>query len=226
MPRTALMQDSNPRSETISTTIINNELQSRQPAAALETEKLRVSPYDRRHDLDALRAIAMRLGIADGLSAISANKYIEKGLTNLALARFVEELNNAVFLFVAIGIPTAFILYLLYRIAPRSFRWIASILFFLALAAAAMRVPLFVGRTPAALSFDLPFFLGAGRAALVLLACVAGARIFYEAIPLFSALLRGFTLRFVVGILFLRAAANSDPGADGWEAMSRTWAPV
>ncbi|MFH1279109.1 MAG: sulfatase [Candidatus Eisenbacteria bacterium] len=162
-----------------------------------------------RSGISIVALIGFLLGIADGLSAISANGYIEKGLTNIALARFVDELNGAFFLFVAFGVPAAFCLYLLSRIAPRSFRWIASILFFVALSAAAMRMPLFAGAASEKLSLDFPFFLGAGRAAIVLLACLAAARIFFEAFPLFSTLLRGFTLRLVVGILFLLAAANS-----------------
>lgn len=175
----------------------------------IRSKRKRGSADHFRAGISIVALFGFLLGVAEGLSAISTNGYIEKGLTNIALARFVDELNGAFFLFIAFGVPAAFLLYLLYRIAPRSFRWIASILFFLAVAAAAVRTPLFAGGMTVEPALDLPFFAGVGRAALVLLACLAAARIFFEAFPLFAALLRGFTLRFVVVVLFLLAAANS-----------------
>lgn len=47
----------------MNTTVINAELSASQLAAGTESATTPTSPFDRRHDLDALRAVAMLLGI-------------------------------------------------------------------------------------------------------------------------------------------------------------------
>jgi peptidoglycan/LPS O-acetylase OafA/YrhL len=72
----------------MNTTTINAELQTRQQAARTATTNNPTPPFDRRHDLDALRAIAMLLGIV--LHAALSFAPIPSKLTSVPTPLFVR----------------------------------------------------------------------------------------------------------------------------------------
>jgi len=153
--------------------------------------------------------LGLLLGAAAGMKEISANAYIDQGLSNIALSAFVEELNESFFRFVIVALPVVVFLYLLGRVAPRSFRMITSILVLLLLILLLTRHSLYLG----APGGEESLFGDSGRLVglrfLLLLLSLGAARLFYEGFPLGAKVLRVFSLNLVVVILFLLAAANS-----------------
>ncbi|MFH1679807.1 MAG: sulfatase-like hydrolase/transferase, partial [Candidatus Eisenbacteria bacterium] len=144
-------------------------------------------------------------GILGGLARVGSNRYADAGFSNLAVATFVSELNAAFFLVVAIGIPAVFLLYLLYRIAPRSFQRTTAVLFLLIAVLAVSRSGVYLG-PPSAADWS-PLLIA--RRFLLLLAILAAARLLPTTFPVFRALQSLSSLRIVLLLLFLLAAANS-----------------
>ena len=175
----------------------------------LRSKRKKESSARFRASVSLVALIGLILGVAAGVSEISANRLIDAGLPNLAVASFVEELNRSFFRLLAVGITAAFLLFVISRAAPRSFRPITSVLFFITLIILATRNAALLGADPERIGLDSATILSFSRRFLVVVVCLVAARVFHEAYPIFRAVLQAFSLRFVVIILFLLAAANS-----------------
>lgn len=155
--------------------------------------------------ISLVTAIGFLAGVIGGVSRITGHRLAESGLPNLAVAQFVGELNAVFFRTAAFGIPAAFLLYVLYRVAPRAFRRAATLLFLvLALLAATESRTLWGSADGSGVGTLLLV-----RRIFLLFACLGLARLFQETISFFRALQQLGSLRIVLLIVFLLAAANS-----------------
>jgi arylsulfatase len=157
-----------------------------------------------RGGVNLVAAAGFLAGVVQGMSAVSANRLPDSGLPNLAVEVFVTRLDS-VFLGSAVAcVPAVFILYVLYRIAPGAFRLATTVLFLLAAILVVSHLGIFGGAPGSGWSLLLVL-----RRVFLMLLCLAAARLFLEAYPSFRLVQQFASLRILLLILFLFAAANS-----------------
>ncbi|NNE08439.1 MAG: sulfatase [Gemmatimonadetes bacterium] len=163
-----------------------------------------------KRSISLILLLGLILGVFSGLSHIRANDYGDQGLRHASLDVFVDHLNAAFFRFVITLIPAALALFLLYRIAPRSFRQVYAVL------ALALLI-LFVGSRGFFLEgWDFRSALGVSpevwRGILsffVTILAIGLARLLYDTSKALHAIIRVVPFRMILLVLFLLAAANS-----------------
>jgi arylsulfatase A-like enzyme len=170
-----------------------------------------------RGGIASVLLIGFAAGILAGLSRIAANRYPDAGLPNLAIAAFTAELNRVFFFSAAVGIPVIFLVYVLYRIAPRSFPRTTAVLFLLVSVLAVSRTDFYRGSISA--SEWSPLLVA--RRTLLLLFCLAAARLLRETFPFFRTLRVLSSLRIPLLLVFLLAAANSGAVINHMKNMPR-----
>jgi len=79
----------------------------------LRSKRKKESSARFRARVSLVALIGLVLGVAAGVSEISANRLIDSGLPSLAVASFVEELNRSFFRFLVVGLAAAFLLFVI-----------------------------------------------------------------------------------------------------------------
>lgn len=176
----------------------------------LRSKRGKTSQATLKRGISLIALVGLIAGTVSGLSRVNANEYMIHGLNNQALSIFVEGLNAVFFRIAAVGIPAALILLFIYRLAPRSFRSVASVFALSGLLLIICRHPLFLAgwaeggpgnSTVALLGWTLRFF--------VILLAIGAGRLIYEIFPSLGAIIRLVPFRLILVPLFLLGAANS-----------------
>lgn len=163
-----------------------------------------------QRSISLILLVGLIFGAFSGLSHIRANDYRAQGLQHASLDVFVDHLNGTFFHFILILIPAALVLFLLYRIAPRSFRQVYAVL------ALALLI-LFVGSRGFFLEgWDFRSALGVAPSVwrgilsfFVTILAIGLARLLYDTSKALHAIVQVVPFRLVLLVLFLLAAANS-----------------
>ncbi len=176
----------------------------------LRSKRGQTSQDTLKRGISLIALVGLFAGTGSGLSRVNANEYLAHGLHNQALATFVEKLNATFFLIVAAGVPTALLLFLLYRLAPRSFRSVASVFALSALLLLVCQHPLFLAgwaaETPDHTTIGL---LGGLLRFFIILLVIGIGRFIYEIFPSPGPVIRIVPFRLILATIFLLGAANS-----------------